>query len=41
MNLLMIVHGLVAVLLHQLVTLGGFQVLAHHLGYQFEEASKA
>ena len=32
-----IVHGLVAVFLHQLVALGALQVFAHHFGDEFVE----
>ena len=38
MGLFVVIHGLVAVLLHQFVAFGGLQVLAHHLGHQFVEA---
>ena len=33
----MVVHGLVAVLLHQLIALGALEVFAHHLGDEFVE----
>src|SRR5512138_1434963 len=35
--LLVVVHGLVAVLLDEFVALGGLEILAHHLADQFVE----
>jgi hypothetical protein len=37
MVLLVVIHGLVAVLLDQFVAFGGLQVFAHHFGDQFVE----
>ena len=35
--LLVVIHRFVAVFLDQLITLGGFEVFAHHFGDQFVE----